>query len=202
MSTPVTSAGTCAAPEGAFSVKLHVPGGRAYIAQDAGIPVVCLVVHGRTVCIPLDIAGTLAGQVSNFVTLTGAGQRISSVLPTVAPGQLSNGFGELHDSHGQGGDIPATGGLPQVGGLVGDVGGLVEAHKNSPLVGAVQTVRGLDVLKPTVGDATDQVAASPAAPRVGGLQDGAVVPPIAAASTPGGDAVSSPNRAASPPPTL
>lgn len=51
-------------------------------------------------------------------------------------------------------------------------------------------------------DSTNAVAASPAASGVRGLQDGAAVPPIAAAPTPGGDAVSSPNRAASSPPTL
>lgn len=181
MSASNKCVGTGGVPEGAFSVKMRFPEGRAYLAQDAGVRVVCLVVQGRTVCMPLDIAGELAGQVNSFVTLTGAGQRISSVLPSVAPGQLSNGFGELHDSHGQRGDVPAAGGLPEMGGLVSNVGSFVEAHKNSPLVVATQAVRGPGVLDPTIGDGTDPVAASPAATGVSGLHDGAAAPPIAAA---------------------
>ncbi len=72
-------------------------------------------------------------------------------------------------------------------------------HNNSPSIGAVQTLHGQDVPRPTVGDTTDASAGTFTASRVGGLQDGAAVPPIAAASVRGGDAVSSPKRAASPP---
>lgn len=74
-------------------------------------------------------------------------------------------------------------------------------HENSLSVGAVGTVHGPDVPRPTVRDVTDTRAVPFPSARVGGLQDGAAVPPIAAASPPGGDAASSPKQAASLPPS-
>lgn len=79
--------------------------------------------------------------------------------------------------------------------------GFFPQHKNSPSVGAVRTVRGPDVPRLTVGDTTDAVTVPFPIAGVGGLQDGAAVAPIAAASLPGGDEVSSPKQAASPPPS-
>lgn len=77
-----------------------------------------------------------------------------------------------------------------------------DEFKDSPSVGAVRTVPGSYVPKPTVGDTTDTDAGTFTAPSVRGLQDGAAVPPIAAASVNGGDAASSPKVAASPPTIL
>lgn len=57
-------------------------------------------------------------------------------------------------------------------------------HETSSSVGAVRTVPGSDVLEPTVGDATDTAAVLFPPAGVGGVQDGAAIPPMMAASVP------------------